>query len=156
MRRMMSRSAERRGLDCADVLGERAPGAETAAARRIDRVGRIVGKRRGLDAPTRIGPWSAFTLRKPFEFRSDKAFSLATAIRPEEVYGALKKLAAGDEKKGSETIAETIKCFAQYEDGKTAPVALIHCSDGLWYAAKREELEALFLNSTAATSGSRR
>jgi chloride channel protein, CIC family len=54
---------------------------------------------------------------------------------------------------GSETITDSIKSFAQCEDGKTAPVALIHCSDGLWYAAKREELEALFLNSAAATSG---
>jgi CIC family chloride channel protein len=53
---------------------------------------------------------------------------------------------------GSETMADSIKSFAQYEDSKTAPVVLIHCSDGLWYAAKREELEALFLNSTASTS----
>jgi CIC family chloride channel protein len=49
-------------------------------------------------------------------------------------------------------MADSIKSFAQYEDSKTAPVVLIHCSDGLWYAAKREELEALFLNSTASTS----
>jgi CIC family chloride channel protein len=54
---------------------------------------------------------------------------------------------------GSETIADTIKSFAQYEDSKTAPVVLVHCSDGLWYAAKREELEALFSHSTAAISG---
>jgi CIC family chloride channel protein len=54
---------------------------------------------------------------------------------------------------GSETIADSIRSFAQYEDSKTAPVVLIHCSDGLWYAAKREELEALFSDSTAAISG---
>jgi CIC family chloride channel protein len=54
---------------------------------------------------------------------------------------------------GSESIADSIKSLAQYEDSKTAPVVLIHCSDGLWYVAKREELEALFLNSTAAISG---
>jgi chloride channel protein, CIC family len=48
---------------------------------------------------------------------------------------------------GSETIADAIRCFAQYEDSKTAPIGLIHCSDGLWYAARREELEALFSDS---------
>jgi CIC family chloride channel protein len=54
---------------------------------------------------------------------------------------------------GSETIAETIKSFAQYEDHKTAPVVLIHCSDGLWYSAKREELEVLFSHLIADSSG---
>jgi CIC family chloride channel protein len=54
---------------------------------------------------------------------------------------------------GSETIPDTIESFAQYEDRKTAPVVLIQCSDGLWYAARREELEALFSHSTAASSG---
>ena len=54
---------------------------------------------------------------------------------------------------GSETIADAVKSLAQYEDSKTAPVVLIHCSDGLWHAARREELEALFSDSTAAISG---
>jgi CIC family chloride channel protein len=54
---------------------------------------------------------------------------------------------------GSETIPDTIKSFAQYENSKTAFVVLIHCSDGLWYAARREELEALFSHSTAVSSG---
>jgi CIC family chloride channel protein len=53
---------------------------------------------------------------------------------------------------GSESIADTIKSFAQYEDSKAAPVVLIHCSDGLWYAARREELEALFSDLTAVIS----
>jgi CIC family chloride channel protein len=53
---------------------------------------------------------------------------------------------------GSETIADAIKSLAQYEDSKTAPVVLIHVSDGLWYAARREELESLFSDSTAALS----
>jgi chloride channel protein, CIC family len=53
---------------------------------------------------------------------------------------------------GSETIPDTIKSFAQYEERKT--VVLIHCSDGLWYAARREELEALFSNSTAGSAES--
>jgi CIC family chloride channel protein len=54
---------------------------------------------------------------------------------------------------GSETILDSIRSFAQYEDSKTAPVVLIHGSDGLWYAANREELEALFSESAAAISG---
>jgi CIC family chloride channel protein len=54
---------------------------------------------------------------------------------------------------GSETIADAIKSFAQYEDSKTAPVVLIHCSDGFWYAATKEELEALLSDSTAALPG---
>jgi CIC family chloride channel protein len=53
---------------------------------------------------------------------------------------------------GSESVADTIKSFAQYEDSKAAPVVLIHCSDGLWYAARREELEALFSDLTAVIS----
>jgi CIC family chloride channel protein len=55
---------------------------------------------------------------------------------------------------GSETIADTIESFAQYEDRKTASVVLIQCSDGLWYAARREELEALFSHSTASSAES--
>jgi len=53
---------------------------------------------------------------------------------------------------GSETIADSARSFAQYEE-KTAPVVLIHCSDGLWYAAKREELQTLFSEATIAASG---
>jgi chloride channel protein, CIC family len=55
---------------------------------------------------------------------------------------------------GSETIADTIESFAQYEDRKTAPVVLIQCSDGLWYSARREELESLFSHSTASSGES--
>ncbi|NYF88526.1 chloride channel protein [Tunturiibacter empetritectus] len=47
---------------------------------------------------------------------------------------------------GSETIPDTLRSLTQYEDLKSIPVFLIHCSDGLWYAAKREELEALTAN----------
>src|ERR1700678_1473447 len=54
---------------------------------------------------------------------------------------------------GSDSIADTIKSLAQYEDSKAAPAVLIHCSDGLWYAARREELEALFsANSSDASA----
>jgi CIC family chloride channel protein len=44
---------------------------------------------------------------------------------------------------GSETVAETLRSLLQYEDAKATPIFLIHCSDGLWYVAKKEELEAL-------------
>jgi chloride channel protein, CIC family len=44
---------------------------------------------------------------------------------------------------GSETIADTLRSLGQYEDLESIPVILVHCLDGLWYAAKREELEAL-------------
>jgi chloride channel protein, CIC family len=47
---------------------------------------------------------------------------------------------------GSETIPDTLQSLAQYEDLKSIPIFLIHCSDGLWYTAKREELEALTEN----------
>jgi chloride channel protein, CIC family len=55
---------------------------------------------------------------------------------------------------GSETIADTIKSLAQYEESKAAPVVLVHCNGGLWYAAKREELEGLFSDAAAKASGS--
>jgi CIC family chloride channel protein len=43
----------------------------------------------------------------------------------------------------SESIADTIRSLAQYENSKAAPVVLIQCRDGLWYVAKREELEVI-------------
>src|SRR5207248_8716492 len=57
---------------------------------------------------------------------------------------------------GSETIADAARSFAQYQDSKAAPVVLIHASDGLWYAAKREELETLFSEITTANAGEAR
>jgi CIC family chloride channel protein len=53
---------------------------------------------------------------------------------------------------GSETIADTIQSLAQHKDNKSAAVVLIQCNDGLWYAARREELEALFSDSASAVS----
>jgi chloride channel protein, CIC family len=53
---------------------------------------------------------------------------------------------------GSETIADTLHSLAQYEDLKSIPVILVHCLDGLWYAAKREELEALANTTGDATA----
>jgi len=44
---------------------------------------------------------------------------------------------------GSESIEDTVKSLAQYGEIKDIPVVLVHCPDGLWYAATRDELEAL-------------
>ncbi len=49
---------------------------------------------------------------------------------------------------GSDTIANTIHSLAQFEDPGSIPVFLIQCSDGLWYAARREELESLSSRGT--------
>jgi CIC family chloride channel protein len=49
--------------------------------------------------------------------------------------------------------SETIASLAQYVGSKAALVVLIHCSDSLWYAAKKEELEALSSGSAATASG---
>ena len=53
---------------------------------------------------------------------------------------------------GSENIADTLNSLAQYEDLESIPVILVHCLDGLWYAAKREELEALGKTTDDAAS----
>ena len=54
---------------------------------------------------------------------------------------------------GTETIENTARSLAQYGDGKAMQVVLIQCNDGLWYVAKREELEALFSEATADATG---
>jgi CIC family chloride channel protein len=74
------------------------------------------------------------------ELREESNLRLEDALRPVTVPVL----------QGSESVADTIKSFAQYEDSKAAPVVLVHCSDGPWYAARREELEAIFSDSTAA------
>jgi CIC family chloride channel protein len=53
---------------------------------------------------------------------------------------------------GSEKIANVTTSLAQYEGSKETPVVLVQCSDGLWYCAKREELEALLSGSDSATA----
>jgi CIC family chloride channel protein len=53
---------------------------------------------------------------------------------------------------GAETIAAAAAALAQYGDASAEPTVLIHCSDGLWYAAKREELEKLFAADAAQTA----
>jgi CIC family chloride channel protein len=54
---------------------------------------------------------------------------------------------------GTETIENTARSLAQYGDSKAMQVVLIQCNDGLWYVAKREELEALFSEATVDATG---
>jgi chloride channel protein, CIC family len=44
---------------------------------------------------------------------------------------------------GSETIAATIESLGRYGEPNDASAVLVHCTDGLWYAATRREIEAL-------------
>ena len=44
---------------------------------------------------------------------------------------------------GSESVEDTVKSLAQYGATKDIPAVLIQCPDGLWYAATRDELQAL-------------
>jgi chloride channel protein, CIC family len=53
---------------------------------------------------------------------------------------------------GSETIPDARQSLAQYEGDKKASAVLVQCSDGLWYAAKRDELETLFSETTATVA----
>jgi CIC family chloride channel protein len=53
---------------------------------------------------------------------------------------------------GSATIAESIDSLAPFRDNQAASVVLVQCSDRLYYVAKKEELEALFLDATAVAS----
>ena len=55
---------------------------------------------------------------------------------------------------GSETISQAAVTLARYKDRDSAAAMLVHCGDGLWYVARKEELEALF--STAGAKGFRR
>jgi CIC family chloride channel protein len=54
---------------------------------------------------------------------------------------------------GSDTIADTIKSLAQYHGNKPTSVVLVQCSDGLWYSAAREELEAILSEVPDSSSG---
>src|SRR5271156_3355500 len=54
---------------------------------------------------------------------------------------------------GSETISDTLHSLAQYEDLKSIAVVLVHCSDGLWYAATKEELDALLSDKEGGNPG---
>jgi CIC family chloride channel protein len=72
------------------------------------------------------------------EVREESSLHLEDAIQPVAVPVL----------QGSETISDARRSLAQCEDGKMAPAVLVQCSDGLWYAAKREELETLFSEPT--------
>jgi chloride channel protein, CIC family len=54
---------------------------------------------------------------------------------------------------GSASIADAAKSLAQYSDSNLGSVVLIQCSDGLWYAAKREELNNLFSEAAVSAAG---
>jgi CIC family chloride channel protein len=54
---------------------------------------------------------------------------------------------------GSESVENALQSLAQYPDGKNAPAIFIHCSDGLWYVAGKDELEALASNGVVDVSG---
>ena len=51
---------------------------------------------------------------------------------------------------GSETVEDTAFALKQYGEGKDGDTVLVHCVDGLWYAARRKDLET---NLTAAEPG---
>jgi CIC family chloride channel protein len=72
------------------------------------------------------------------EVREESSLHLEDAIQPVAVPVL----------QGSETISNAKRSLAQYEGSKTAPAVLVQCNDRLWYAAKREELEALFSEPT--------
>jgi CIC family chloride channel protein len=48
---------------------------------------------------------------------------------------------------GSDTIAETSALLAQYTDAQAVVSVLVHCTDGLWYAATRAEIDSILTGS---------
>jgi CIC family chloride channel protein len=48
---------------------------------------------------------------------------------------------------GSETIADVTATLAQYRDLKDVAAVLVHCSDGLWYAATRLDIDSILTGS---------
>lgn len=50
---------------------------------------------------------------------------------------------------GSETIPETIRLLAEYGENKNLSAVLIHCRDGRWYAARKQELDALLAEASS-------
>jgi chloride channel protein, CIC family len=54
---------------------------------------------------------------------------------------------------GSQTIADAAAALARYKNHDSAPTILVHCGDGLWYAARLEELEALFSEAGGESLG---
>jgi chloride channel protein, CIC family len=54
---------------------------------------------------------------------------------------------------GSETISRAAKTLSSYTEGKSAPVVLVQCGDGLWYSATKEELDALLSQKQEEDTG---
>ena len=76
------------------------------------------------------------------ELREEGSLHLEDAIQPVTVPVL----------QGTETIENTARSLTQYGDSKATQVVLIQCQDGLWYVAKREELEALVAEATVGES----
>ena len=53
---------------------------------------------------------------------------------------------------GSESIEDIAKSMDQYAAIKDAPVVLVHCTDGLWFAAKHAEIQAVLANIRLSAS----
>jgi CIC family chloride channel protein len=53
---------------------------------------------------------------------------------------------------GSETLPAAAAALVAYGDAKDAPAILVHCTDGLWYAATRPELNAILTPDASAPS----
>ncbi len=87
------------------------------------------------------------------ELREESSLHLEDAIQP----------AAVPILQGSETLADSRESLSRYSGDRNAAV-LVQCGDGLWYAARTEELETLFSEQAAseasdgsnATEGDRR
>ena len=52
---------------------------------------------------------------------------------------------------GSETISDTLDALSHYGDTHAESPILIHCLDGLWYTARRAELDHLLADATSST-----
>ncbi len=50
---------------------------------------------------------------------------------------------------GSERVQSVLQLLSQYENLKDTVALLVHCPDGLWYAAGREELQGLLAKAAA-------
>ena len=77
------------------------------------------------------------------ERREENALHLEDALQPVNVPVL----------QGSASITDAIQSLAQYAESKAASVVLVQCGGGLWYAAKREELDAILSQATAAAAG---
>jgi chloride channel protein, CIC family len=57
---------------------------------------------------------------------------------------------------GTETISHAAAILRSYEDSEPGAAVLIRCGDGLWYSAKKEELEALVHATSQVSSADAR